>query len=73
MKAFRNALTAAVSLAPTAALAHPGAHPADLGWDLVHIFTQPDHLVAMALGLVWVGMTFAVCCWFKPWRADSWR
>jgi hydrogenase/urease accessory protein HupE len=73
MKAIRIVLAAAVSLAPASAFAHPGDHPADLAWDLAHIFTEPDHLLTMAFSLVWAGMIFAVGYWFKPWRSDSWR
>ncbi|ATQ67058.1 MULTISPECIES: hypothetical protein [Methylosinus] len=73
MNAIRNAVTAAVSLVPAAALAHPGDHPADLAWDLAHIFTQPDHLLTIAFGLGWAAMVVAVGYWFKPWRSESWR
>jgi hydrogenase/urease accessory protein HupE len=73
MNAIRTILAAAASLAPAAAFAHPGDHPADLAWDLAHIFTEPDHLITMGFGLLWAGMLIAVGYWFKPWRADSWR
>jgi hydrogenase/urease accessory protein HupE len=73
MNAIRTVLAAVVALAPASALAHPGAHAADLAWGLAHAFTQPDHLLTMAFGLLWAGMVIAVGYWFRPWRADSWR
>ncbi|HEY8063345.1 MAG TPA: hypothetical protein VIF40_01285 [Methylosinus sp.] len=73
MKAIRFTASAAAWLLPAAAMAHPGAHPDDLAFDIVHIFTEPDHLLAMAAALAWGAMIVAVGYWFKPWRASSWR
>jgi hydrogenase/urease accessory protein HupE len=73
MNAIRTLTAAGLTLLPAAAMAHPGTHPDDLGWDLVHAFTQPDHLLAMAFVAGWAAMVVAVGYWFKPWRADSWR
>ncbi|PWB81282.1 MAG: hypothetical protein C3F11_15635 [Methylocystaceae bacterium] len=73
MKAIRRTvLTAAASLLPATAMAHPGSHPEDLSWSLLHAFTQPDHLLTMALVVVWAAMVAGVAYWFKPWRVDSW-
>jgi hydrogenase/urease accessory protein HupE len=73
MKAIRFAAAAAAFLLPATAMAHPGAHPNDLAYDIAHIFTEPDHLLAMAMALGWGAMVVAVGVWFKPWRASSWR
>jgi hypothetical protein len=47
-------LIALFALAPTAALAHPGDHPAP---GLLHLVTEPDHLGMIALGALGVGYT----------------
>lgn len=73
MKAIRFAAATAAFLLPATAMAHPGAHPNDLAYDIAHIFTEPDHLLAMAMALGWGAMVVAVGIWFKPWRASSWR
>ena len=39
-------LCTAFALAPSAALAHPGDHPAT---GLVHLLTEPDHLAMIAV------------------------
>jgi len=73
MKAIRFAASAAAWLLPASAMAHPGLHPNDFAYDIVHAFTQPDHLLTMAVALAWGAMVVAVGLWFKPWRASSWR
>ncbi|WP_159728591.1 hypothetical protein [Methylosinus sp. Ce-a6] len=73
MKTIRFAACAAACLLPATAMAHPGLHPNDLAFDIAHIFTEPDHLLTMAVALGWGAMLVAVGFWFKPWRATSWR
>jgi hydrogenase/urease accessory protein HupE len=68
----RNSVLAASAVLPVAAQAHPGEHPADLAWSLSHAFTQPDHLLAMAMVALWLGLAGCVGYWFKPWRKSSW-
>lgn len=70
-KMTRNAITMGSVFLPAAAQAHPGQHSDDLAWSLVHAFTQPDHLLTMALVAVWAGMFICVARWFFPWRSRS--
>ncbi len=69
----KTAISIAALLLPATAQAHPGPHHEDLNWSLLHAFTQPDHLLTMALVVGWAAMIVSVAYWFKPWRADSWR
>lgn len=69
----KTAFVLAAFLLPAAARAHPGPHHDDLGWSFLHALTEPDHLLTMALVLVWAAMVASVAYWFKPWRAASWR
>lgn len=71
-KLIRNAFSAASVLLPVTAQAHPGPHPADLAWGFAHAFTQPDHLLATAMVVLWLGMAGCVGYWFRPWRTESW-
>lgn len=72
-KIERLAAIAVAALLPTAALAHPGFHPDDLSFDIVHVFTEPDHLLTMAAIALWLAAAGGVLHWFEPWRAESWR
>ena len=73
MKMIARTAMAAALLFPATAMAHPGPHPEELGWSLFHAFTEPDHLLTMALVIVCAAMIAAVAHWFQPWRAASWR
>jgi len=44
-------LAAVASLAPAAALAHPGPHRDDAVWSLLHIVTNPDHWLVIGAGV----------------------
>jgi hydrogenase/urease accessory protein HupE len=55
---------------PAAAQAHSGPHRGDLGWSLIHIFGQSDHLLTVATVSI-VGSMFFIAFWFAPWRDDS--
>lgn len=73
MNAIRSITAAAAFLLPAGAMAHPGPHATELREELVHVLTNPDHLSTIAFSVVWAAMIVAVGCWFKPWRAQSWR
>ena len=39
------------TLAPAAAMAHPGPHPGDVGAALAHLGTSADHLLVIGLAI----------------------
>jgi hydrogenase/urease accessory protein HupE len=56
---------------PATVQAHPGPHREDLGWSLLHAFTQADHLLTMAAVIIWASMFVCAAYWFIPWRGGS--
>jgi len=56
-------LLAIASLAPTAALAHPGPHRNEAAWLLVHFLTHSDHLLVI-FAAVAVALALAVAALF---------
>jgi len=49
---MRALLAILLTLAAVPALAHPGAHHANLFETVLHLLSQPDHLALLALALV---------------------
>ncbi|HXY59299.1 MAG TPA: hypothetical protein VEH76_12040 [Methylocystis sp.] len=56
-------LLAFASLAPTAALAHPGPHRNEAAWLLVHALTHSDHLLVIVAAIA-VALALAVAALF---------
>jgi len=59
LKLANLSLLAFASLAPTAALAHPGPHRNEAAWVLVHVLTHSDHLLVIAAAIA-VAAAFAL-------------
>lgn len=44
-------LIAIASLAPATAFAHAGPHHGDAAWSLLHVASNPDHLLFIGVGV----------------------
>ena len=66
MRTLTNlSLLAFASLAPTAAVAHPGPHRNEAAWLLVHALTHSDHLLVIAAAVtVAVALALAAAALF---------